>query len=320
MSRVKQLVESNRRGVFYITRRCDLRCWYCAVPRINASKKDELDIDGIRQVIQMFRNYGVDLITIFGGEPMLRYDVVEQMLPDILEFAYPVINTNGKLIVTSDEHRNSYKRMVDAGLNNMSVSVDSITTSPEGDGSDIKSYYAWGALDYAKQLGVTDLSLNAVIDTANPVAILPVLDEAKRYGYDVRISIVQTPNTTGANDTFGYGSTSINEQMMIDTLTEILFKLDYWNIKTTGDYFKGFLYGLSDTFQCSKAGYIVVTPDGRFQLCQSIYGEDLLTLPLDTDWDTYENVWKKDLKKHCPKCYLNCHVDYHQRQGIWSMK
>lgn len=317
----KQLAETEKRGVFYITRRCDLRCWYCNVPRIHADKRDELDVPGIRRVLHNLKRLGVDLLTIFGGEPMLRYAEIEEVLPQILEFAYPVLNTNGRLIVISDEYRDSYERMVNMGLNNMSVSVDMMTQnhlSKDMDGSESKSIYAWDALEIAKSLGVTDLSLNAVIDTANPSSVLPVLEESSRLGYDVRMSIVQTPKANNEENSFAFGVTTMEKEELDTVLSEIIARAKEWNVRTTVEYFEAVIDGHDVDFVCNTPGYIVVTPDGKYQLCQSIYGEELLKLPLETSWEDYQDAWYKDLDKHCPGCYLNCHVDYHVRHGLWK--
>lgn len=316
----KRLSEKSRRGVYFITRRCDLRCWYCNVPRIHANKKDELGIDGIRKVISNLKRLGVDFITIFGGEPMLRYQEIEEVLPQIVEFAYPIINTNGRLIVESERVRESYRRMVNIGMNNMSVSIDKMVEDTDDfpDGSEEKSWYAWEALEIARNFGVTDLSINGVIDTAKPHDVIPVIEKASELGYDVRLSLVQTPKVDTESESFFFGQTHMEKEALDDVLHMILNNIDGWNVKTTPGYFESIINGTNDSFVCNTPGYIVVTPDGRYQLCQNIYGEELLNLPLDTSWEDYENAWYKDLDKHCPGCYLNCHVDYHIRHELWN--
>jgi radical SAM protein with 4Fe4S-binding SPASM domain len=99
-------------GSLEVTQRCNLRCGHCYC-RLEASdqraRADELDLDTIRRIVDQAADMGTLTLTLTGGEPLLRSDLL-----DIYDYVkskgiLPILFTNGTLITSSiAEHLAEY--------------------------------------------------------------------------------------------------------------------------------------------------------------------------------------------------------------------
>ena len=121
-----KVTESKWKGSFYLTRRCDVDCWYCCVPHVDADRSTELGASGIRTVISNLAAMGVDVIVFGGGEPFLRQDMLPVALLAAREHeVYPVVLTNGRLLCLSVRARATLEALYGMhGAFGLSVSVD----------------------------------------------------------------------------------------------------------------------------------------------------------------------------------------------------
>ena len=145
------------RASVYLTRRCDVRCWYCQVPLIDAKKRTELSIEDWRTVVDRMAEMGVTLAVNTGGESFLRQDLLLDTVPYQIERGiYPVVLTNGRLIHKSERARETLRKLADLGLNALSVSIDKPSEDFDNDeGSISKSGTGKWALDFAASLGMS---------------------------------------------------------------------------------------------------------------------------------------------------------------------
>lgn len=83
--------------IFSITFRCNSRCKMCSRWKIDTSK-DELATDQIKLIIPQLKKFGIMIVNITGGEPLLRKDIFEILdaLRDI--DLRVVLTTNGILL------------------------------------------------------------------------------------------------------------------------------------------------------------------------------------------------------------------------------
>ncbi len=103
------------RASYYLTRRCDLDCWYCCVPGVDAVRRDELDAAGVDAVVANLALMGADLIVFTGGEPFLRPDLLLPALQAARRHGiYPVLLTNGRIAVSQPEGRAKLRELVQA--------------------------------------------------------------------------------------------------------------------------------------------------------------------------------------------------------------
>lgn len=105
-------------AVFALTYRCQCSCVHCSVG--DYMEKEEIDSESAKKIIFSLKKFGVLKITFFGGEPLLRKDIVE-----LVSFASKLglrtsIDTNG--IFINDKLVSELKK---AGIGNINVSIDS---------------------------------------------------------------------------------------------------------------------------------------------------------------------------------------------------
>lgn len=314
------------RASVYLTRRCDVRCWYCQVPLVDAARWTELDKYGWRRVVDRMAEMGVTLAVNTGGEPFLRQDLLLDTLRYQIEKGiYPVLLTNGRLLYKSERARETLRFLVEHGLNALSVSIDAPSERYEDEeGSVSKAATGKWALDYAAEIGMTDLSFTAVLDELNPQATLDLLDwNAANGGYNVLIQLV-TRDIGGTFSNAAQVEISREEKRKLDdALRKIILRRQQWHVQSGFEYFQGIIDGHHERWACWLPGHVVVAPTGAVQLCNDVYGShlyrglNLASTPLRGDVlkEEYDRLWQDDLRDHCPGCYMRCHVDYHIRRA-----
>jgi len=65
-------------AIIGITRQCNYNCKHC-YEYYNLKKKDTIPVFKLLDVIENLQKYGVGIITLSGGEPMLRYNDLLQI-------------------------------------------------------------------------------------------------------------------------------------------------------------------------------------------------------------------------------------------------
>ncbi|NTV29792.1 MAG: radical SAM protein [Candidatus Omnitrophica bacterium] len=105
--------------VFAVTYHCQCRCVHCSVGDYPLSDK-ELSTDEVRRAIDAIAAWGVIKITFFGGEPLLRSDIVELVAYASAKGLRSSLDTNG--IALSEDVVSALKK---AGIGNINVSIDS---------------------------------------------------------------------------------------------------------------------------------------------------------------------------------------------------
>ena len=77
---------------FAVTARCPCNCWHCSFS--DRSKKDQLSLQQLKQVISDVQEMGTSVIGITGGEPLLREDL-EEIIASIDQRSMPLLFTTG---------------------------------------------------------------------------------------------------------------------------------------------------------------------------------------------------------------------------------
>lgn len=126
-----------------VTNRCNMMCSFCDFWPNPAPKKDELTTDDFRRVADELADLGTFAVSIEGGEPFARPDLVE-IVRAFGKKHIPMLFTNGWYVT-----RENAKALWDAGLVHASVSID----YPDADRHDAKrgvegtSARAWRAVE-----------------------------------------------------------------------------------------------------------------------------------------------------------------------------
>ena len=91
--------------VLSLTERCNLHCGHCYIDAGNGKKSKEIDISGINSIIKTICESGIkeqiSAITLIGGEPLLRSDIVE-IIELINNYGFNIIISTNLTILTDD--------------------------------------------------------------------------------------------------------------------------------------------------------------------------------------------------------------------------
>lgn len=105
--------------VWNATRRCNLGCVHCYSNSANRDYEGELTTGEAEALIEDLAAFGVPVILLSGGEPLLRHDIFELARRAIKLGMRAVISTNGTLIDLE-----TAERLRDIGLSYIGVSLD----------------------------------------------------------------------------------------------------------------------------------------------------------------------------------------------------
>jgi MoaA/NifB/PqqE/SkfB family radical SAM enzyme len=151
-----------------VTNRCNMECSFCDFWPNPAPKKDELTAAEMRRIAKELSELGTFVVSIEGGEPFVRKDLVE-IVRAFGERHIPALYTNGWFVTPENA-----KALFDAGLTQVHVSID----YPDAARHDAKrrlagtSDRAWRAVDIlrdaaprgGKQVGVMSVLMQDTMD------------------------------------------------------------------------------------------------------------------------------------------------------------
>lgn len=183
------LVDSFNRKVDYlrisVTQRCNFRCQYCMPekPFEWTPKENLLSYEDMFSFIKVAVDNGINKIRLTGGEPLVREDL-EKFIAMVKDYKSDIdlsLTTNGYLL------KNQVKRLKDAGLNRINISLDSLEKETFWylTKKDVLQNVLEG-IDAAIEAGMS-VKLNSVIlKNINENEIMSLYEFAKEKGIQIR--------------------------------------------------------------------------------------------------------------------------------------
>jgi len=151
-----------------VTDRCNLRCVYCMPKEVFGRQFKFLDrgeiltFEEIERLARVFVELGVEKIRITGGEPLLRRDlgVLIGKLAGIEGLRDITLTTNGSLLKLE-----TAKRLRDAGLNRITISLDSLDNEvfKKMNDVDFPVDVVLAAIDAALEAGLDPVKVDTVV-------------------------------------------------------------------------------------------------------------------------------------------------------------
>jgi MoaA/NifB/PqqE/SkfB family radical SAM enzyme len=102
-----------------VTYRCNFRCQICDFWKKPYDPSDELTVDEIRRIGKKLNRLGTMVISLGGGEPLIREDLYQVIAALNETNHFPILITNGWFV-----NETIAKEILRAGLQEISVSVD----------------------------------------------------------------------------------------------------------------------------------------------------------------------------------------------------
>ncbi len=169
-----------RSAVFGITRKCNSRCAYCPIWKLNSANLSEPSLEEAKEVLRQLAALGVRKVTISGGEPLLWPHLPELVRYGTQKYRLMInVLTNGLLLNTKTAYA-----LMEAGVSVIGLSLDSLR--PEVyfalRGVRIKKIdRARRALEEISRTGKIKVGLTAVVTTLNLQDLLDVAEYAKEH-------------------------------------------------------------------------------------------------------------------------------------------
>jgi MoaA/NifB/PqqE/SkfB family radical SAM enzyme len=266
------------------TKKCNASCSFCTCWQVDSSG----ELNDYGPIVKMFRPV---VLSISGGEPLLRKNY-DDLIRGVRPYChYLSIITNGALL-----NAESAKRMVDAGMDQISVSLDYLSDKHD------KARVVEGLYDHISEVVpalASDgyrLSLNTVIMESNLEEIIPIAYKAKEWGIDVSFSAYC--DLKGNDESQMIQQTRYAKLIgVVDEIMKLKGKLG--NIKNSNYY----LTRLKDYFRdggipncMAGSRWVQVTPDGYIQQCSE--------LPRLCHYTEYSRERLKRVS--CTKCWYTC--------------
>lgn len=288
-------------ATFFVNTRCNRRCAYCVVTK---RQNSELTVQIWNNIADQVTNWGVCLISIVGGEPTLRKDLV-----DIIRHASKKVlvnlTSNGDFFAEADGLK-QLRSLTSAGLSSVTLSLHELKDL--GRQLDI--------LLSAKKSGIVPVL--AVVATKTSIEHLPeVMQITNKHGIFFRYSLCQT---------VGGDFSPVNAELQ-PTREQILAFTDIVRrqkqrtgfVINTYEYLgKANLYPNNWHCNSRKDYWLHVNSDGTLMVCSerptSIKVIDILSLN-DPRW--VETRTK--IRNACSGCTNHCYIEQEKANGLSSV-
>lgn len=274
-----------------ITERCNMRCMMCDYWRI----KDFEEIDGWILISRKLKKLGVKIISITGGEPLLKKDIIDIIKLFSRDF-FVFLNTNGTLI-----NEEMAEKLKNSGLHTISISLDSLTNKHDEQrgvpGTLNKVFKAINLFTDSK----INLDIKAVLTKINENEIEHLTKFAKnnsiKIGFNFYTEMMSKENS---NLSLSSPLKTIKKLLQLKRKYRNTIISTYYYLKKAEDYYQGNL-------PVCQAGlfYFCVFPNGNISRCAKLKNEVLANIKEDR-----LAVIKQKLKKisptQCNNCWVSC--------------
>jgi len=308
-----------------MTYSCNMRCVMCELWDRNQGRK-ELSTEKWKKIVDDFKRLGVGGIGIGGGEPMLRPDVYEIIAHIKKGKSLPVaMATNGYFLTDKDV----VARLFDAGLDNITVSLDSINPATHDKFRNTESAYVnaikaiKNIVEARKKYPHIKCGMTVVISKVNSNDLFRLIDLAQDLGA-TSINFVPGQLTGKENECDERGKSLFLTKAQLDEIDGVLdklvrFKKENGFIDNSVRYLnlmKYYFRGRPLPINClaGQTAYYV-DPFGDIYPCWGWLERkkeigNINDVDLVRFWRSKKyNMYRKEINR-CHDCYFNCLVEF----------
>lgn len=295
--------------LMFLTKQCNLRCKMCGVCEYDPTRDNqpELTTEEWKDVLQSAHRLGCTLVSMTGGEPLLRPDVFE-----LVRFARELgmavhLCSNGILLT-----RDNILCLRDAGVNALSVSIESPEPEPHNSLRGPHSFErAVQGIRLVRELAPeVQVGINCVIMRLNYKNIAAMIPFAEKVGaHQIKFAPIHT-NLLHRRKRIEHYADLIFAQEDLDALDREIGALiaaarHSRTLTTSAMFFAGMAHLYRDPlrFRC-YAGYAAcaINPAGVVSPCCDMDGTlSVREQPLETIWRSPEMERLRAQVRHCSR-------------------
>lgn len=176
---VKQKVNRFISVIVAITKKCSLQCEHCYEWE-NINKKEALSAEQLKNIVTKIQERGVSQIHFSGGEPLLKIDLLVDILNSAEKATDFWILTSGHQLTNQNA-----KKLKSAGLNGVMISLDHFDSEKHNAFRGFKDAYYWvenGVKNAINNQLVVALSLCVTKEFTTPENLITYAKLAKKMG------------------------------------------------------------------------------------------------------------------------------------------
>lgn len=164
-----------------LTNRCNMKCSFCSFWSQGAHPNEEVTLEDYRRIAAQMAEVGTFLVSLEGGEPFLRKDLIE--IVEIFSKEHlTVLYTNGWLV-----NPEKARALFDAGLHQVGVSVDFASAEKHDEKRCLSGAFdrAWKAVEAFKESasnGKKQVHVMTVLMEENRSDLEALLQMSAKYG------------------------------------------------------------------------------------------------------------------------------------------
>lgn len=276
-----------------VTEKCNMRCSMCDYWTRKPSK--EMNFTDYLSALAKLKKLGIKIISITGGEPLLRKDIFEIIKLFSKDF-FVVLNTNGTLI-----NKEIAEKLKNSGLFAISISIDSLTKKHDKQrGVSGTLAKALNAINLLKDSDI-NLSMKAVLTKLNENEIEDLIQFAKNN--DIKIGFnFYTESMSNKNSNLNLS----NHKKTINELLRLKRKYKDVIVSTRHYLERGLIYYKGSLPVC-QAGlfYFCIFPDGNIYRCAKLKNEPIANMKKDS-LDVIKQKIKEIKPTDCNSCWVSC--------------
>ena len=287
-----------------VTNRCNMQCSFCDFWPNAAPKKDELTAQDYERVSRELAALGCFCISIEGGEPFARPDLVD-IVRAFARHHVPVLFTNGWYVT-----RENARALWDAGLSQASVSIDYPDAARHDAKRGVRGTFerAWRAVETFRDSAPArgrQVNVMSVLMGDNHASFAEMLAQSRDADVGHQITLISVSGFRR-----GKGPDHLPPPEAADDLARLFATFPH--VRFFGSYFEGmrnFLAGDTRALPTCTAGAQSLNIDhvGNVSACIERIGEPVGNVKTESVQTLFARLERtRDVVSRCQDCWTAC--------------
>ncbi len=282
-----------------VTYRCNLKCQICDFWKSSHAAEEELSLDDIRLIGKKLNRLGTLIVSLAGGEPLMREDLHDIIRILNEENHFPILITNGWFVDDTVA-----KEILRAGLQEISVSVDYADPKKHDaqrgrEGSWVRAVKALELLNKNRPDRRNRIHMITVLMDDNLADVEPLIKLSKELGVTYMVNL------------YSWNRGSKRRRLPEEKVTEYLMGLkrkyrEFINLTTYIQHLDKAIAegGIGDC----QTGRLLMNIDnyGNASRCTETLNEPVGNVLNEDIMEIRRRLWKLQETRQCNQCWTSC--------------
>lgn len=292
--------------------RCNFRCSFCHYWCDPMGDAPELSVADFRAGSRKLGRLGAILVSLAGGEPLVRPDIVE-IVEAVAEWHLPFVTTNGWFV-----NKGLAEDLFAAGLWGVSVSIDYADAERHdrrrgAPGAHARALAAIEHFAGVRRESWQRVNWMAVLMEDNLDQIEPMIQMAAERGAYFMVQPYGVRKTGSRRFTQAYGGTVANHMLAL--------RKKYPNFLSNPYFLSRFDEALNGGVPGCQAGrgFFNIDSTGGIAACVEERGQPVANLFEHSAKEIVQRLRRDDARKRCRACWYNCRGEIEALYHPWGV-